>query len=525
MALRRPARAAVVALYALAFWALLPWALWVAARRLDRAAGWGTHPSWLGWPLAACGAAMVLAAMRELWRHGRGLPVSALPPATLVTAGPYGVVRHPIYAGYNVGVFGAGLAFGSPSLAWVISPVFLGLWLAYAAVEEHWLLGRFGDAYDQYRRDVGLFPRQAVLGAVRLLMYLQVFPTRVESGENIPRQGGVVLVGNHTCYLDGVYMAIATRRPVRVLVTAEAFRKGLVGWLLKELRAIPVRRYRREPAARAEMLRVLGEGGLVGVFPEGERAPLGGRQRSQPGSAHNLARLLYPVIPVGISGAYDVGPRWADVLRRRPVVIRVGRPIEWSAEREPSAHVDAALAALLDRDPQPVHLDGLDRRRLALVLWRCPRCLDGERWSATDLACAACGARWWATPDGLFCDGAGRAVTLAELAAPVWTAEERLPMRAMARGFRERSMFGPLEPLESLGEGALEVGCDGLRFGELFLPLDAVRVCDTERCDTLQVATADQMWQFRLREGSAFRLQLAVERRRAAGRVAAEARA
>lgn len=525
MGLTRLARGAVVAVYALVFWVLLPVALWVAARRIDRAFGWGAHPSWLGWPVAACGVAIVIAAMRELWRHGRGLPVSALPPGTLVTAGPYAVVRHPIYLGYNLGICGAGLTIGSPALAWAVTPVFLALWLVYASVEERWLIRRFGDAYDQYRREVGLFPRHAVMGGVRLLMYLQLFPTRVEGRDNIPRQGGVILVGNHTCYLDGFYMLIATRRPLRVLVTAEAFRKGILRWLMKELRAVPVRRYRPEPAARREMLRVLREGALVGLFPEGERSPLGGRQRSQAGAAHILARLPYPVIPVGISGAYDVGPRWADVVRRRPVVVRVGRPIEWSAGRDPAAQVDAALAALLDRDPQPVHLDGVDRHRLVLVLWRCPRCLDEDRWSAADLLCGACGGRWSATPDGLFSDGAGRTVTLAELAAPVWAAQERLPIRAVVHGFRERAMFGPLRPLDPLGEGALEIGRDGLRFADLFVPLDTVRVCDTERCDTLQVATTDQMWQFRVREGSAFRLQLAVERLRAAGHVAEVAHA
>jgi 1-acyl-sn-glycerol-3-phosphate acyltransferase len=334
--LTRLARGAVVVLYALVFWALLPFALWVAARRVDRAFGWGAHPSWLGWLVGACGLATVVAAMRELWRHGRGLPVSAFPPATLVTAGPYGVLRHPIYAGYNLGVFGAGLAIGSPALVWVVAPLFLALWLVYAAVEERFLARRFGDAYAHYCREVGQFPRHVVTGGVRLLMYLQLFPSRVEGRDNIPRRGGVVLVGNHASYLDGFYMTIATRRQVQVLVTAEAFRKGIIRWLLRQARAIPVRRYRSEPEARGEMLRVLAEGGIVGVFPEGERTPLGQRQRSLAGSAHLIARLPYPVIPMGISGAYDVGPRWADVLRRRPVVVRVGRPIAWSADRDPA---------------------------------------------------------------------------------------------------------------------------------------------------------------------------------------------
>jgi hypothetical protein len=77
-------------------------------------------------------------------------------------------------------------------------------------------------------------------------------------------------------------------------------------------------------------------------------------------------------------------------------------------------------------------------------------------------------------------------------------------------------MFGPIAPLEPLGDGDLEVGPDGLRFGDLRVPLDRIRTLTTERADTLQVATAEAMWQFVLEGGSAFRLQRALERCRAA---------
>ena len=73
-------------------------------------------------------------------------------------------------------------------------------------------------------------------------------------------------------------------------------------------------------------------------------------------------------------------------------------------------------------------------------------------------------------------------------------------------------MFGPIEPLELEGDGKMKIGPAGLRCKSVFLTTGSIRSTSTERADTLQVATRDEMWQFRLSRGSAFRLQLAVDR-------------
>jgi hypothetical protein len=72
-----------------------------------------------------------------------------------------------------------------------------------------------------------------------------------------------------------------------------------------------------------------------------------------------------------------------------------------------------------------------------------------------------------------------------------------------------------------VGTGSLFVSREWLTFGALRLATAELRSVSVERADTLQVATAAAMWQFRLLEGSAFRLERALarwteERRRAA---------
>jgi 1-acyl-sn-glycerol-3-phosphate acyltransferase len=514
----RGGRYAVVTACLALFWVALPAALWGAARALDARLGWERRPLAVGWLLLAAGLALMGWAMAVLWREGGGLPVSALPPPRLVTHGPFGFSRHPIYLGFNVAVLGAGLLLGSEAMTRIVAPLLLPAWLGYAAYEERGLERRFGDRWRSYRRQVAMLsPRFGLYALGWAVVRSGLLPCRVVGREHLPRRGGAILVHNHACYVDFIYAgAAAAPRIPAFVVTAEAFRVPVERALLGRALTIPTRRYRLDPRACRELIRLLDAGRIVVIAPEGERTPLGRRLPTPDDVASIVARLGYPCVPVGISGAFDVWPRWLGALRRRPVTVRFGPPCDLSGD-DPAGAMDRAIAALVEADPQPVHLDADDRRQLRWIAWRCPACLAEEGWRPAELACGACGARWRSTADGRFSGADGGVRTLAELLAPVWDAPEAGPVRARAIAARERSMFGPIAPLEPAGEGVLEVGPSGLRFGTLAIAPATLRSVGVERNDTLQVALRDAMWQFRLLEGSAFRMHRALERARGRG--------
>jgi 1-acyl-sn-glycerol-3-phosphate acyltransferase len=320
-----------------------------------------------------------------LWLNGRGLPISALPPPQLVGRGPYRIVRHPIYLGFNLLMLGVGLLAGSRAMALVAAPALLPCWTGYALVEERGLVRRFGERYRRYRRRVGLLPKVSLYWLAQLAMALRAIPVAVEGRGRIPK-GGCILVANHACYLDPLLVGTVTRRKVRYLSTVEVFRTPLSRWALTALAAFPLRRYRTDLVATREMLRLLEEGEIIGMFTEGERSPLGDLQKPLPNVAEILTRLPYPVIPVGVSGSYDVGPRWSDVLRRRPVKVRVGEPIQWGTAN-PAETLNGAIRRLMDANPQPLDLAGLPREKLSRVLWRCPECGEEARFSPERLRC------------------------------------------------------------------------------------------------------------------------------------------
>jgi protein-S-isoprenylcysteine O-methyltransferase Ste14 len=72
--------------------------------------------------LLATGTLIQIAAMRDLWVHGRGLPASPFPPQRLVNRGMYRLIAHPIYLGAVLLAFGLSLATRSPGGFWVVSP-------------------------------------------------------------------------------------------------------------------------------------------------------------------------------------------------------------------------------------------------------------------------------------------------------------------------------------------------------------------------------------------------------------------
>ncbi len=80
------------------------------------------HSSGFGACLAAIGIAMTIAGMISLWRDGGGLPMNAFPPPRFVDRNIYGMVPHPIYAGFVIACAGVAIFCGSASGLWLVTP-------------------------------------------------------------------------------------------------------------------------------------------------------------------------------------------------------------------------------------------------------------------------------------------------------------------------------------------------------------------------------------------------------------------
>lgn len=166
----------------------------------------------------------------------------------------------------------------------------------------------------------------------------------VEGLENIPDTGPFFLVGNHQSVLDPIIIQGACPRPVHTFTKSTQFSGAFRRWLTTRVNGIPTRRYRIDPQVVRVALRRLSEGKAVGVYPEGERSWDGTLQPFRQGTVRLLLKAGVPVVPCGISGSYDVWPRWSRKIRRRRAVVRFGAPIRWPAMRDRRER-DAALPA------------------------------------------------------------------------------------------------------------------------------------------------------------------------------------
>ncbi|MBE9375931.1 1-acyl-sn-glycerol-3-phosphate acyltransferase [Saccharopolyspora sp. HNM0983] len=156
------------------------------------------------------------------------------------------------------------------------------------------------------------------------------YRVRVQHAERIPSAGPVVLVANHSSLLDGPLLFGMLRRPGVFLVKQEMFR-GPVGWFLRRIGQLGVRRGEPDRTPLLTAVRLLRNGGLVCVFPEGTRDGGGEVVDAQHGAAW-LARSskaqVLPVVCRGTRRPEGVGRRLlprVDVLFGEPFELGGGK--------------------------------------------------------------------------------------------------------------------------------------------------------------------------------------------------------
>lgn len=157
------------------------------------------------------------------------------------------------------------------------------------------------------------------------------FRLRIEGRDRVPAIGPVLLVANHTSYLDPPMVGISCPRWVGFLAKA-----GLAGFAPMRfwLAQVGVTLIDRKAPSKAAMRLVadaLKGGEVVCVFPEGTRSVDGRIAPFQSGVEFLVRRTGAPVVPIGIDGAFRALPKGALLPRPRKVVVRYGAP--WPAER------------------------------------------------------------------------------------------------------------------------------------------------------------------------------------------------
>lgn len=165
--------------------------------------------------------------------------------------------------------------------------------------------------------------------------------------ENIPRNGPVIVVANHSSLLDGFVLAACLPRKVTYFSSAYLFGLPLAGPFLRGIGAIPVQKNEGGVTAIKKALQVLAAGGVLGIFPEGG-VGLGEKVRDlQAGWAYLAIKSGAPVLPVAIRGSSNALPPGARIPRRGRITVIIGKPQNCPRELRPRRKTMAAANSRL----------------------------------------------------------------------------------------------------------------------------------------------------------------------------------
>ncbi len=161
--------------------------------------------------------------------------------------------------------------------------------------------------------------KSVVKGAIYLYCKI-VYRMEIVGKENIPKEGQLIICGNHRSFLDPPLIEVTCGRDARFLAKEELTKNKFLAFLGFIFDVILVKRDSKEVKALKDSLKTLKEGKCLALFPEGTRNGLAKGEKVKDGAAFFAVRTGAKVLPVGISGG------------ERPfkkVYIKYGKPLDY----------------------------------------------------------------------------------------------------------------------------------------------------------------------------------------------------
>lgn len=152
------------------------------------------------------------------------------------------------------------------------------------------------------------------------LIYRFYYNPKIIGKENIPKDGPIIIAGNHKHVMDQCGPILATKRVVHYMAKKEYF-DGHFAWFFKMMGCISVNRSIHDDVAKEEALNVLYDGKALGIFPEGTRNKT--KEFLLPfkfGCVSMAKKTDAYIVPFSVTGDYK--------FRSKNLVYRIGKPFK-----------------------------------------------------------------------------------------------------------------------------------------------------------------------------------------------------
>ena len=158
-----------------------------------------------------------------------------------------------------------------------------------------------------------------VLRTILTPIYKFYYNPKIIGKENIPKEGSIIIAGNHKHLMDQCNIIISTKRVITYMAKKEYFDNKKTSWFFKMVHCIPVNRKEKDPTAKSKAINVLNNGGAIGIFPEGTRNKTNELLLPFKFGAVSLAQKTNSlIVPFGIKGSY--------FFRSKDLIIKIGKP-------------------------------------------------------------------------------------------------------------------------------------------------------------------------------------------------------
>ena len=161
----------------------------------------------------------------------------------------------------------------------------------------------------------------SLLTPIMRVLFRLYYNPKIINKEVIPKEGPILIVGNHKHIYDQCLTIMATKRVIHYMAKKEYF-DGKMAWFFKLVGCIPVDRSIKDHNATDKALKVLNSGGAIGLFPEGTR------NKTKDvfllpfkfGTVSMAKKTNATIIPFGLTGDYK--------FRSKNLTIRYGAPFK-----------------------------------------------------------------------------------------------------------------------------------------------------------------------------------------------------
>lgn len=142
-------------------------------------------------------------------------------------------------------------------------------------------------------------------------MFFSIFyRVQIIGKENVPKEGAALLCSNHVSELDMFFIGYKLKRLIRYMAKEELFKNPILRIIMKSLGAFPVKRGKGDIGAIKTSLKLLSEGHIVGIYPEGTRRKIAEKTNKEvkikAGVAFLAQKSQVPILPVLVHGNHKL---------------------------------------------------------------------------------------------------------------------------------------------------------------------------------------------------------------------------